>query len=70
MNYYSNLNIDSGRIFLIILVTLLLYKFFDVNIIKYLIIVYVFYYFNPDIVNKIILKFFDLIPWTFSKRFS
>ena len=59
MDYYSNLNIDSGRIFLIILVTLLLYKFFDVNIIKYLIIVYVFYYFNPEIVNKIILMIQD-----------
>ncbi len=54
MDYYSNLNIDSGRILLIMLVTLLLYKFFDVNIIKYLVIVYIFYYFNPDIVNKII----------------
>jgi hypothetical protein len=55
MDYLSKLNLDSGRIFLIILVTLLLYKFFDVNIIKYLIIVYAFYYFNPEIFNKIIL---------------
>jgi hypothetical protein len=59
MDYLSKLNLDSGRIFLIILVTLLLYKFFDVNIIKYLIIVYAFYYFNPDIVNKIILMIQD-----------
>lgn len=55
MNYYLDLNVDSGIIFLIVLITLLSYKYFNVNIIKYLIVLYFFYYINPEFVNKIIL---------------
>lgn len=54
MNYYLDLNVDSGTIFLIVLITLLSYKYFNVNIIKYLIVLYFFYYINPEFVNKII----------------
>jgi len=47
----NNINIDTQQIFFILLGILILYKFFD--FITYGIIIYFFYYINPEFCNKI-----------------
>ena len=47
----NNINIDTQQIFFMLLGVLILYKFFD--FITYGIIIYFFYYINPEFCNKI-----------------